>query len=142
MRGLVSWIGFKQEPVYYHRAARQDGADATKRPAWSLKVINYALDSAIISFSDAPLKAALFLGFAVSLVALAYILVVIAQKILGWYEPGWPALMAAILLLGGIQLFTIGIVGLYVNAIFRNAQGRPHYVVKEIVAADERATRD
>ena len=104
-------------------------------------MINYALDSAIISFSDAPLKAALFLGFAVSTIALAYILVVIAQKILGWYEPGWPALMAAILFLGGVQLFMLGIVGLYVNAIFRNSQGRPHYIVKEIVAADERATK-
>lgn len=138
IRGLVSWIGFKQVPVFYHRAGRHDGRDSTKRPALSRKVVNYALDSAIISFSAAPLKAALILGFVVSVVALAYILVVIAQKILGFYEPGWPALMAAILFLGGVQLFMLGVVGLYVNIIFRNAQGRPDYIVKGVIAADER----
>ena len=138
IRGLVSWIGFKQVPVFYHRAGRHDGREATKRPALSRKVVNYALDSAIISFSAAPLKAALALGFVVSVIALAYIVVVIAQKILGWYEPGWPALMAAILFLGGIQLFMLGVVGLYVNIIFRNSQARPDYIVKNVIASDER----
>lgn len=138
IRGLVSWIGFKQVPVFYHRAGRHDGRQGTKRPAFSRKVINYALDSAIISFSAAPLKAALVLGFVVSLVALAYIVVVIVQKILGWYEPGWPALMAAILFLGGVQLFMLGVVGLYINAIFRNSQGRPDYIVRSVMARDER----
>jgi dolichol-phosphate mannosyltransferase len=139
IRGLVSWIGFKQVPVHYHRLERHDGRHATKRKALSIKVINYALDSAIISFSDAPLKAALFVGFGTSVTALIYIFVVIAQKILGWYVPGWPALMAAILFMGGVQLFTLGVIGLYVNIIFRNSQGRPDYIIESIVSNDDRA---
>jgi dolichol-phosphate mannosyltransferase len=138
IRGQVSWIGFKQVPVFYHRLGRHDGREATKRPALSGRVINYALDSALISFSDAPLKAALLLGFAVSMIALAYISVVIIQKIGGWYEPGWPALMAAILFLGGIQLFMLGVIGLYLGAVFRNSQGRPEFIVESVIAKDDR----
>lgn len=138
LRGMVSWIGFKQAQVFYHRAERHDGRINTKRPALSSKVIKYALDSAIISFSDAPLKAMLFLGFFVSLTSLVYIGVVIVQKIMGWYVPGWPALMAAILFLGGVQLLMLGILGLYVNIIFLNTKGRPDYIIKSVVASDER----
>lgn len=138
LRGLVAWIGFKQGQVFYHRAERHDGRESTKRPALSRKVINYALDSAIISFSDAPLKAMLFLGFFASVAALVYIGVVIFQKIMGWYEPGWPALMAAILFLGGVQLMMLGVLGLYINVIFLNSKGRPDYIVRKVVAPDER----
>lgn len=138
LRGLVTWIGFKQAQVFYHRAERHDGRDNTKRPAFSSKVIKYALDSAIISFSDAPLKAILLLGFLISLISLIYIGVVIVQKIMGWYVPGWPALMAAILFLGGVQLLMLGILGLYVNIIFLNTKGRPDYIIKSVLASDER----
>jgi polyisoprenyl-phosphate glycosyltransferase len=138
LRGLVTWIGFKQSQVFYHRAERLDGRENTKRPAFSSQTIRYALDSAIISFSDAPLKAMLLLGFCLSTISLIYIAVVVFQKIMGWYEPGWPALMAAILLLGGIQLLMLGILGLYVNVIFANTKGRPDYIIKDIIAADER----
>jgi dolichol-phosphate mannosyltransferase len=138
LRGLVSWIGFKQVPVFYDRAERHDGRENTKRPALSLRVINYALDSAIISFSDAPLKAMLGMGFVLSSISLLYISVVILQKIMGWYEPGWPALMAAILLLGGIQLMMLGVVGLYINIIFLNSKGRPDYIIRRVLAKDGR----
>jgi len=140
LRGLVSWIGFKQVQVFYHRAERLDGRENTKRPALSSKNIKYALDTAIISFSDAPLKVILLMGFVVSLVSLVYIGVVIMQKIMGWYEPGWPALMAAILFLGGVQLLMLGFVGLYINIIFLNTKGRPDYIIKDIIAADDRRT--
>lgn len=138
LRGLVTWIGFKQAQVFYHRAERHDGRYNTKRPAFSGKVIKYALDSAIISFSDAPLKAILLLGFLISMVSLIYIGVVIVQKIMGWYVPGWPALMAAILFLGGVQLLMLGILGLYVNIIFLNTKRRPDYIIKSVLAPDER----
>ena len=141
VRGLVSWIGFKQAQVFYHREERGDGRDSTKMPVFSRKVINYWLDSALISFSDAPLKAMLFLGFVISLASLGYIFVVLFQKIMGWYEPGWPALMAAILLLGGMQLFVLGVLGLYINTIFINTRGRPNYIVKDVTAPDARSHR-
>ena len=138
VRGLVSWIGFKQAQVFYHREERGDGRESTKRSALSLKVINYWLDSALISFSDVPLKAMLFIGFIISLTSLGYIFVVLFQKIMGWYEPGWPALMAAILFLGGMQLFVLGVLGLYINTIFINTRGRPNYIVKGVIAPDDR----
>lgn len=140
LRGLVTWIGFKQAQVFYHRAERHDGRENTKRPALSTKVIKYALDTAIISFSDAPLKASLLIGFMISLASLLYIGVVVIQKLMGWSVPGWAALMAAILFLGGMQLFMTGVLGLYVNAIFLNSRNRPDYIVDSILSFDERKT--
>jgi dolichol-phosphate mannosyltransferase len=138
LRGMISWVGFKQSPVFYNREKRFDGRENTKRRALSFKVINYALDSAIISFSDAPLKAVLAIGFLLSSSSLLYIFVIIFQKIMGWYTPGWPAIMAAILLIGGIQLMMLGIVGLYISNIFINAKGRPDYIIDNIIANDRR----
>ena len=55
------------------------------------------------------------------------------QKALGLYTPGWPALMSAILFLGGMQMVMMGFVGLYVGAIFREMKGRPQYLIKDII---------
>ncbi len=132
LRGLVSWIGFKQTQVLYEREARFDGRENTKMNVLSRKVIYYWLDRALISFSDAPLKIILFLGITVSFISLFYIFVVVAQKLLGFSVPGWAALMSAILLLGGVQLITIGGLGLYVSAIFRGSKNRPNYIIKDI----------
>lgn len=136
MRGLVSWVGYKQVQVFYDREARFDGRENSKMPVFSRKVLYYWLDRALISFSDAPLKAILLLGLVMSCVSLSYIVVIIIQKIMGWYEPGWPAIMSAILLSGGIQMMMLGFVGLYVGAIFRETKGRPQYLIKEVVTKD------
>lgn len=133
MRGLVSWVGYKQVQVFYDREARFDGRENSKMPVFSRKVMYYWLDRALISFSDAPLKAILLLGLIVSCASLSYIVVIIIQKIMGWYEPGWPAIMSAILLSGGIQMMMLGFVGLYVGAIFRETKGRPQYLIKEVI---------
>lgn len=137
-RGLVTWIGFKQVQVLYHRERRFDGRENTKRPAFSKRVINFWLDTALISFSDIPLKISLFLGFFVSLGAFLYLLLVIFQRIMGWYTPGIPAVLAAMLFLGGIQLIVIGILGLYVGTIYLETKGRPTYIIKNVIAPDER----
>ena len=80
IRALVSWIGYKQVQVFYERDARYDGSANTKRPMLSKSVVYYWLDRALISFSDAPLKFILLLGFLVSGCSLFYILIVILQK--------------------------------------------------------------
>lgn len=134
MRGLVSWVGFKQVQVFYDRESRFDGRENSKMPVFSRKVLSYWLDRALISFSDAPLKAILILGLVMSFVSLSYIIVILIQKIMGWYEPGWPALMSAILLSGGMQMMMLGFVGLYVGAIFRETKKRPQYLIKEVVS--------
>ena len=133
MRGLVSWVGFKQVPVYYNREARFDGRQNTKFPVLSKRVLYGYLDRALISFSDAPLKVMLFLGMALSTVSLLYIFVVLFQKITGTSVPGFAAEMCAILFIGGIQMMMLGFVGLYVGAIFRETRGRPRYIIKEVV---------
>ena len=132
--GLVSWVGYKQVQVFYDREARFDGRENSKMPVFSRKVLYYWLDRALISFSDAPLKAILLLGMLLSFFSLSYIGVIIVQKIFGWYVPGWPAIMSAILLSGGVQMMMLGFVGLYVGAIFRETKGRPQYLIREVIS--------
>lgn len=135
LRGLVSWIGFKQVQVYYERAPRFDGRLNTKFPVLSRRVISGYLDRALISFSDVPLKIVLLAGLFVSSLAAIYIFIVIFQKIMGWYVPGWPAIMATVLFLGGTQLLMLGVLGLYINIIFLESKKRPNYIVKDIIKA-------
>jgi len=133
MRGLVSWVGFKQVSVLYDRQPRGDGKRQTKFRVLSRRVIYGYLDRALISFSDAPLKLTLFFGFGCATLSGLYLFVVFLQKLMGWYEPGWPALMAAILFLGGMQLMVLGFLGLYINIIFLETKKRPNYIIKEII---------
>ncbi|MDO8413844.1 MAG: hypothetical protein Q7S51_08675, partial [Gallionellaceae bacterium] len=126
-------IGFKQIQVFYERSERFDGRQNTKMNMLSRKVIYYWLDRALISFSDAPLKLMLFLGFGLSMISFLYILVVLAQKVLGLSVPGWAAIMSAVLFLGGVQTMTLGFVGLYIGAIFREAKQRPRFIIKEVI---------
>ena len=137
IRGLVSWVGFKQVSVLYDREARFDGRQNTKFPVLSRRVIYGYLDRALISFSDAPLKLALLVGFSVASFSGLYLFVVLFQKIMGWYVPGWPALMAAIVFLGGIQLIVLGFIGLYMNVIFLEVKKRPNYIVRDVVRATD-----
>lgn len=134
MRGLVNWVGFKQETIYYHREKRFAGE--TNAPILGWRVISNFLDSALISFSDIPLKISLIIGFLVSVGAFFYIIVVIIQKIMGWYVPGWPAIMATMLILGGVQLMTLGILGLYINNIYLESKKRPNYIVENTFGFD------
>jgi dolichol-phosphate mannosyltransferase len=133
IRGLVSWIGFKQTQVYYERLERFDGRKNTKMPVLSMRVLYYWLDRALISFSDAPLKLMLFLGIVISSMSFLYINVVLVQKILGFAVPGWAALMSAVLFLSGMQIMMLGFIGLYVGAIFRESKHRPQYIVNEVI---------
>ena len=133
MRGIITSLGFKQLPVYYDREPRGDGRNNTKFVFFSSRTVSGWLDSALISFSDAPLKLSLTIGLITSFFSSLYIFVVIIQKILGLYTPGWPALMAAILLLGSVQLIVLGIMGLYVNAIYTQTKNRPLFIIKSII---------
>ena len=129
LRGLVTWIGFKQAQVFYKREKRFTGK--TKFPIYSRRVIDNFLDSALISFSDIPLKLSLVLGFMVSISSFIFLLIVFFQKFIGLAIPGWSGIMATMLVLGGMQLFTMGILGLYINAIYLESKKRPNYIVKD-----------
>jgi glycosyltransferase involved in cell wall biosynthesis len=127
IRGMVSWIGFRQIAVPYERPERFAGE--TKYPF--KKSLLLAID-AITSFSYAPLRMASYLGVIFSGVAFLYIVVVLLLKVLGINFPGYTSIMASILLLGGVQLLVLGIIGEYVGRIFEQGQGRPLYFVDQI----------
>jgi dolichol-phosphate mannosyltransferase len=133
MRGIITSLGFKQIPVYYDREPRGNGRDNTKFVLFSPRTISGWLDSALISFSVVPLKISLGAGLILSFLSSSYLVVVLIQKILGFYVPGWPALMAAILLLGSAQLMVMGVLGLYIGAIFTQTKNRPIFIIRNIV---------
>jgi dolichol-phosphate mannosyltransferase len=124
IRGLVSWLGFPQTAVRYHRHARAAGE--TKYPL--RKMVRFALDG-ITSFSFLPLRLATVLGFAVSLLAFVYIVVVLVLKVVGISWSGYTSLMASILFLGGVQLVMIGMLGEYLARVFDEVKRRPLYLV-------------
>jgi dolichol-phosphate mannosyltransferase len=125
LRGMTVWVGFTQTAVPYRRDPRYAGE--TK---YTLsKMLRFSFD-AISSFSQRPLQLAMFLGFLISTLAFVAIPVVIALKIVGSYLPGFSAITITVLLLGGIQLITIGIIGEYVGRIYDEVKGRPLYLVR------------
>jgi len=128
MRGLVSWVGFKSVVFFYKREARAAGK--TKFPVLSYSVISNFLDSALISFSDVPLKLITMLGFFFSLFSFGLLTYVLINKILGNNIPGWSALMITISFFSGIQLMALGGVGLYISSIFNESKDRPLYIVE------------
>lgn len=133
MRGIVTSLGHEQRPIYYVREPRGNGREGTKFTFLSARTLRVWLDSALISFSDAPLKLVLGFGVATSILSGSYIFVVLVQKILGLYSPGWPALMSAVLFLGSIQLMVLGVIGLYISSIYTQTKNRPHFLIKNVV---------
>lgn len=128
MRGLVSWIGFKQATVHYNREARFAGE--THYLVFSPRVIRNFLSSALISFSDVPLQISSLAGLGASLLAFGYGLVIIIDKLRGMEISTLSYLILAVLFFGGIQLLTIGILGLYVSAIHLESKRRPNYILE------------
>lgn len=127
VRGLVCWIGFKQSYVQYHRRPRHAGK--SKFHVMSLQVINNFFGSALISFSSAPLKIASFLGLLAIFIDFIVMAIALLAKIRGETLPGWTALMIVVLFLGGVQLFCVGIMGLYLNSVYEQSKQRPNYIV-------------
>lgn len=135
LRGLICWIGFPHTIVRYHREPRFSGK--TKCPMFSSKVIQHHLNNALIAFSDIPLQFALFAGFVVSIGAFLYLIYIVIGMLRGntWAE--WSIMMFTILLLGGTQLLTIGVLGLYVTSIHLETRKRPNYIVERTFGFDD-----
>ena len=127
LRGMSSWIGFKQIGVDYRRAARQSGV--TKYPF--KKMVKFAQDG-ITGFSYFPLQIATYIGFIAALVGVIGIPVVIIERLAGskaFY--GQATTLIAVLFFGGVQLISLGILGEYIGRIYDEVKGRPLYVVRE-----------
>lgn len=127
VRGLVSWLGFRQTGVYYTRDRRYAGS--TKYPY--RKMIKFALDG-ITSFSSAPLRLATWLGYLTSLCAFLYACSVFVKKAFGFTVQGWASIMVGMLFLGGVQLICLGIIGEYIGRIFNETKQRPLYIIQEL----------
>jgi dolichol-phosphate mannosyltransferase len=127
IRGMVSWIGFRQVPLAYDREQRFAGS--TKYPFG--KMLRFALD-ALTGFSSAPLKLASHAGLALSLGSL----LIIAYIGWAWFTDrniqGWTSLMLVVVILGAVQMFVLALMGEYIGRLYNEVKGRPLYIVQEV----------
>ena len=127
VRGMVSWVGFKQTAVLYDRAGRFAGE--TKYPL--KKMIRFAIDG-ITSFSILPLRLATYAGAMIAFLAIfVAIWAVVANLAFHATVPGWTAITVIVSLLAAVQLLMIGILGEYVGRIYEQVKARPLYVLRE-----------
>lgn len=133
-KGIFAWVGYNTCYIPYTACERHAGT--TK---WSFKkLMNYAIEG-IIGFSTKPLRLATYLGMLTALSAVVYTIIVILEKLV-WQTtiPGYATIVVLILLLGGMQLFCIGIIGEYVGKIFEQSKHRPIYIPKEILSYENK----
>lgn len=128
IRGIISWVGFKQIPLYYERDARFAGE--TKYP---LSKLLHLAGTAMLYFSKKPLKVAVGLGFLSVMIGLIYAVWIILGKIYGFTnaETGWSSIIVLVVFFGGVQLLTIGVLGQYIGIIFDEVKDRPEYIVEK-----------
>ena len=136
MKGLFAWVGFRKIAVPYQRPERAIGT--SKFNYWRLW--NFALDG-ITSFSTTPLRLWTYVGLLVALAAVAYtLMIVIRTFFFGSDVPGYASLMVVILMLGAVQMISLGILGEYIGRLYIEAKGRPIYLVQAAVGFDDRTS--
>jgi len=138
VRGLVSWVGYKQCAVEYVREERFAGE--TKYPL--RKMLKLATD-ALTSFSLKPLKLSIWIGVLISILSFGFLIAVIVMRLLNFdFMPGWASLIVVSLFFNGVVLIMLGIIGEYIGRIYDEAKGRPLYIVAERIGyGDERKER-
>ncbi len=129
IRGMVSWIGYKQVPFSYERDERHAGV--TKYSYWQL--MRLALDG-ITALSIRPLRLAMYLGLGCAALALALLVSAVIMYLRGSALAGWTGLVAIITCLGACQLIVLGILGEYMGRCYEQAKGRPLYIIAEEVS--------
>jgi dolichol-phosphate mannosyltransferase len=128
IRGMVTWIGFRQVPFLYDRQARFAGS--THYPF--RKMLRFALD-AITAFSIKPLLLASFMGGVTALFSLGLGAYSVIAHFLGSTITGWTSLMAVITLLFSVQLMVLGIFGEYLGRMYEQLKGRPLFVIERVI---------
>lgn len=134
LRGLFSWVGFKQVPIKYIREERIAGK--TKYPF--KKMLKLAYDG-IVGFSNKPLKIIGMLGGISILLAFAILIYTICSYIFKWNNlvPGWASIMVSITFFSGIQLISVWVISEYISRIYDEAQDRPEYIIKRKIKNGE-----
>lgn len=132
-KGLFSWIGYEQKIINYENVQRQKGDSK-----WSLSsLVNYGIDG-MISFNLKPLRICLYMGVSILLLSLVYITIMFVQVFReGVSVPGYFTTISAVLFLGGLHLFSLGIIGEYIGRIYYEAKQRPHYLVQQTNVQEE-----
>lgn len=132
-KGLFAWIGFSTATIDYRNESRY-GGDASR---WTpRRLLNYGIDG-VMSFNNAPLRLAIYVGLGVTALAFGYVaFLVVAAVVEGITVPGYVTLVAAVIGLGGLQLLFLGVIGEYVGRIYYETKHRPHFLVAE--ASDSR----
>jgi polyisoprenyl-phosphate glycosyltransferase len=133
LRGMFAWVGYDQTGVRYSRSARHAGN--TKFPF--RRMLSFAIDG-IVSFSAAPLRLALALGFVVSGLSVLAGILTIVLRLTGVYAvSGWASIVVGISLLGGVQLTVLGVMGTYIASIHEEVKRRPLYLVRDRVGGNQ-----
>ena len=133
VRGLVSWSGFRQTAVRFHREERFAGE--TKYPL--KKMLKFAIDG-ITTFSYKPLKLATYLGFFISFLSFLYLLVVLYLKLFtDRAVSGWASTLSVSLIFNGVVLIMLGIIGEYIGRIYDETKNRPLYIIQEKIGFDD-----
>ncbi len=125
-RGLISWMGFRQTIVEYDASERFSG----KSKYTVRKMLGFGMDG-ITSFSSKPLRVTYYIGFVIVILGLFYALYAIVQHFRGATVPGWTSILVSVLIIGGVQLLSLGIIGEYIARIYNEAKGRPVYFIRE-----------
>lgn len=126
-KGIFSWVGFNTYWIEYENVERVAGT--TSWSFWGLA--KYAIDG-IVNFSNAPLDLASFFGLLTTFFAFIYLIfIIIKYALFGDPVQGWATLICVILLMGGMQLFALGIIGQYIGKTYMEVKNRPHYIVSE-----------
>jgi len=133
VRGLRTWIGFRQIGVPYERGGRFAGT-----PKYTFaKLLRLAYDG-LITFSFYPLKLSTKLGFLFSFLAMIFALLIVLLKVTSGFIPqGWASTIVVILFISGLQFFILGIFGEYLGRIFEEVKARPPFVIKTVLGFDE-----
>lgn len=126
LRGLVPLVGFKSSSVYYDRKERMAGE--SHYPLSKMLSLGF---NGITSLSVRPLKLITSLGFLMSLVSLIAVIVTVIIKLFGYTVQGWTSLLCVIFLLGGIQIFCLGVIGEYIGKMYAETKARPRYIIEK-----------
>ena len=126
LRGLIPLVGFKSSSVYYDRKARVAGE--SHYPLSKMLSLGF---NGVTSLSVRPLKLITGLGFLMSLVSLIAVAVTVIIKLFGYTVQGWTSLLCVIFLLGGIQIFCLGVIGEYIGKMYAETKARPRYIIEK-----------
>lgn len=133
MKGLYSWVGFKQIAIPFEVQPRKLG-----KSQWSFYSLLDLAITGITSFTAFPLRMIAVGGISVATLAILYGLwIILSTLIFGIQTPGWATIVTAISFFGGLQLFALGVVGEYIGRVFDEVKHRPHYIIDEDASFDD-----